>query len=63
MVQAISESDSELCQLDVYEAFDDIDNRIEIYEKRYQKKIADGDSGALTKLVLDGLREEGDQKK
>ena len=63
MVQAISEGDSELCQLDVYKAFDDIDNRIRIYEKQYEEEIAAGDSGALTKLVLDDLREEGDQKK
>ena len=38
MVQAISESDSDLCQLDVYEAFDDIDNRIKIYEKQISEK-------------------------
>ncbi|NJM99410.1 MAG: hypothetical protein HC800_21755 [Phormidesmis sp. RL_2_1] len=63
MVQAISESDSERCQLDVYKAFDDLDNRIRIYEKQYKEEIADGDSGALTKLALDGLREEREQKK
>lgn len=63
MVEAISESDSDLCQLDVYDEFDDTDNVIRLYEKRYQRQIADGDSGALTKYRLESLREERDQKK
>lgn len=63
MVAAISESDSDLCLLDVYEEFDDIDSLIKIHERRYQRQIADGDSGALTKLVIEGLKEERDKKK
>lgn len=62
MVDATSESDSDLCQLDVYDEFDDIDNVIRIHEKQYQRQIADGDSGALTKYRLESLRKERDQK-
>ena len=63
MIEATSESDSDLCQLDVYKEFEDIDNLIRIHERRYQRQISDGDSGALTKHVLDGLREERDKKR
>ncbi len=63
MVTAISESDSDLCLLEVYEEFDDIDSLIKIHERRYQRQISAGDSGALTKLVIEGLKEERDKKK
>ena len=60
MVEAISEGDSELCQLDVYDEFDDFDNIIRIYEKQYQEEIADGDSGALTKMAIETVKERRD---
>lgn len=63
MVAAISASDSKLCLLDVYGEFNDFDDKIQIYEKQYQEEISDGDSGALTKLVIEGLKEERDKKK
>lgn len=58
MVAAISESDSDLCQLDVYGEFDDFDNIIRIYEKQYQEEIANGDSGALTKMTIETIKDE-----
>lgn len=63
MVKAISESDSNLCQMDVYEKFDDVDNLIKLYEKQYRERIANGDNGISTQMVLESLREERDQKK
>jgi len=58
-----SESAQDLCRLDVYQALDDLDGQIEIREKWLAEQLADGDSGALTKHVLDGLKEGRDKEK
>ncbi|MBE9060322.1 hypothetical protein [cf. Phormidesmis sp. LEGE 11477] len=57
------ESTQDLCLLEVYQALKDIDGEIEIYENILARELADGDSGALTKYVLDGLKEKRDKDK
>ena len=57
------ESYQDLCLLGVYDRLNDIDGKIEVQERRLARQIANGDSGALTKHVLDGLIEERDKKK
>ena len=63
MEPAYGESAQDLCLLDVYQVSEDIDGEIEIYEKMLARERANGDSGTLTKYVLDGLKEERDKKK
>lgn len=58
-----SESAQELCLLGAYKALGDIDGQIETYEKRLARELADGDSGALTRSVIEGLKEKRDKKK
>lgn len=58
-----SESAQELCLLDVYDVLGDIDGEIEVYERSLERELADGDSGSLTRSVLEGLKEERDKKK
>lgn len=57
------ESYQDLCLLGVYNRLNDIDGKIEVQERRLARQIANGDSGASTKYVLDGLKEERDKKK
>lgn len=52
-----------LCALEVYEVFDDIDSIIKIYEDRLVEERAAGDSGVLTESRLESLREQRGKKK
>lgn len=63
MLPKFSESDRDLCLLDVYKRLNDIDGQIAVNERRLERQLADGDSGALTKRVLDRLKEERDKQK
>ncbi len=58
-----SESEQELCLLEVYDVLGDIDGQISVYEQSLKRELANGDSGALTRHVLKGLKEERDKKK
>ena len=63
LVEVASEADSDRCQLQVYDEFDDIDNKIRLYEKMLERKLANGDSGVGAKSVLEGLREKRDKQR
>ena len=63
MEPTYGEPAQDLCLLNVYQVLEDIDGEIEIYEKMLARELANGDSGALTRYVLDGLKEERDKKK
>ena len=63
LVEVTSEVDSEVCQRSVYREFDDIDNRIRLYEKKYQRERENGDSTESTEHTLKELRAERDKRK
>lgn len=57
------ESEQDICLLHVYNVLGDIDGKIAIYEKWLKEELADGNSGAQTRRLLEGFKEERDKKK
>lgn len=63
MAGEYSQSDIDFCLLGVYDASNDIDGTIKIYERRLVAERAAGDSGSLTEYTLKNLRAKRDKKR